>query len=163
VKYPKSAYIKTRDIVFFARMLDKMRMDLAGELAEEYQEKMRTPRCYNSRCLGFLGVEYDDVFALVQQGKGDEEIIDWCFANGRQPNEEEIEVWNQFMEKKGWRDEESEQLEDYKADWRTGTTLSLSSTITTSTKRESRKRIQSDDIRFAYEGWLSICSTVLTG
>jgi len=24
-------------------------------------------------------------------------------------------VWNQFMEKKGWRDEESAQLEEYKA------------------------------------------------
>ena len=116
MKYPRSAYIKTRGIVFFARMLDKMRMDLAGELAEEYQAKMRLTFCYNSRCLHFLGVEYDDVFALVQQGQGDEEIIDWCFANGRKPSEEEIEVWNQFMEKKGWRDEESAQLEDYKVE-----------------------------------------------
>ena len=63
-----------------------------------------------------MGVEYDDLFALVQEGKSDDDIIDWCFANGRRPNDEEIEVWNQFMEKKGWRDEESEQLEDYKAE-----------------------------------------------
>ena len=97
-------------------MLDKMRMDLAGELDAEYQEKMRRPRCYNSRCLRFLGVEYDAVLAWVEQGRDDEEIMDLCFANGRQPNEEEIEVWNQFMEKKGWCDEESAQLEDYKAD-----------------------------------------------
>ena len=116
MRYPKSAYIKTRGIVFFARMLDKMRMDLDGELAEEYKSKMRLPLCYNSRCLRLLGVEYDDVMALVQEGKSDEEIIDWCFANGKRPNEEEIEVWNQFMEKKGWRDEESAQLEDYKAE-----------------------------------------------
>ena len=116
MRYPKSAYIKTRGIVFFARMLDKMRMDSAGELGEEYQEKMRTPRCYNSRCLRFLRVEYDDVLALVEQGKSDEEVMDWCLVNGRRPDEEEIEVWNQFMEKKGWRDEESAQLEDYKTE-----------------------------------------------
>ena len=115
VKYPKSAYIKTRGIVFIARMLDKMRMQLAGELTEAYQEKMRVPLGYNSRCLKFLRVHYDDIFGLVEQGKTDREIIDWCFENGRQPNEEEIAVWNQFMEKKGWRDEESEQLETYKA------------------------------------------------
>jgi len=114
VKYPRSAYIKTRGIVFFARMLDKMRMHLAGELSEAYQEKMRVPLGYNSRCLRFLGVQYDDVLAQVQQGKTDEEIIEWCFAEGRRPGEEEIEVWNQFMEKKGWRDEESAQLENYK-------------------------------------------------
>ncbi len=76
---------------------------------------MRVPIGYNSRCLKFLEVSYDDVFTLVEEREIDEEIINWCFANGRQPNEEEKEVWNQFMEKKGWRDEESAQLETYKA------------------------------------------------
>ena len=51
MRYPKSAYVKTRGIVFFARMLDKMRMLLAGELPEAYAAKMNAKNCYNSRCL----------------------------------------------------------------------------------------------------------------
>ncbi|MDP6041506.1 MAG: DUF5069 domain-containing protein [Candidatus Latescibacteria bacterium] len=116
MKFPKSAYVKTEGILFFARMLDKMRMLLANELPEEYVVKMKTKGCYNSRCLKFLRVSYDNVLEQVRQGKNDEDILNWCFENGRQPDEEEIFVWNQFMEKKGWRDEESKQLEDYKAE-----------------------------------------------
>ena len=114
--FPRSAYVKTKGIVFFARMLDKMRLLLADELPDEYVAKMRVKNCYNSRCLRFLGVSYDDVLEQVKQGKTDEEILDWCFANGRRPGEEEVFVWNQFMEKKGWRDEETAQLEAYKAE-----------------------------------------------
>ena len=115
MRFPKSAYEKTKGIVFFARMLDKMRLLLAGELPDEYVVKMKTKNCYNSRCLRFLGVRYEDVLEQVEQGRDDEEILDWCFENGRRPDEEAIFVWNQFMEKKGWRDEETEQLEGYKA------------------------------------------------
>ena len=114
MRYPKSAYVKTGGIVFLARMLDKMRLMLQGDLGEEYMVKMTVKMGYNSRCLRFLGVAYDGVLEQVRRGKGDEEILGWCFEHGRRPSEEEIEVWNQFMEKKGWRDEESEQLEEYK-------------------------------------------------
>jgi len=115
MRFPKSAYVKTNGIVFFARMLDKMRLWLAGELPDDYVAKMRAKNGYNSRCLRFLGVSYDDVLTQVKQEKTDEEVLDWCFENGKRPGEEEIFVWNQFMQKKGWRDEETEQLEDYKA------------------------------------------------
>jgi len=115
VGIPVSAYVKTEGIVFFARMCDKMRLMLKGELGEEYIAKMTVKMGYNSRCLRFLGVTYDGVLEQVKAGKEDEEILAWCFEHGRRPSEEEIEVWNQFMVKKGWRDEESEQLEEYKA------------------------------------------------
>ena len=29
---------------------------------------------------------------------------DWCFRTGRRPSEEEIEIWNAFIAKRGWRD-----------------------------------------------------------
>ena len=31
-------------------------------------------------------------------------------AQGHQPSEEEIEIWNDFMRKRGWNDESSERL-----------------------------------------------------
>ena len=38
------------------------------------------------------------------------EILEWCFAHGRRPGDEEISVWNAFLRKRGWRDEASEEL-----------------------------------------------------
>ena len=48
------------------------------------------------------------------EGGSDEEILEWCFARGRQPSGEEIEIWNAFLAKRGWRDEGSEELMDAK-------------------------------------------------
>ena len=41
-------------------------------------------------------------------------MLEWCFANGRHPTEEEILIWNGFMTRRGWRDEASESLEKAK-------------------------------------------------
>jgi hypothetical protein len=54
----------------------------------------------------------------VLQGGADDEILAWCFAQGRHPTEEEFLVWNSFMRKRGWRDEAdatTQELENYKA------------------------------------------------
>ena len=52
----------------------------------------------------------------VKQGGTDEEILEWAFGQGRKPSEEEIEVWNEFMRKRGWKDEASERLQQRKAE-----------------------------------------------
>jgi gluconokinase len=59
----------------------------------------------------FLWVEYAALVERVKQGGTDEEIFDWCAAQGRQPSEEDIEIWNEFMRKRGWKDEATERLE----------------------------------------------------
>ncbi len=46
------------------------------------------------------------------KGGSDEELLAWAFANGRQPSEEEIEVWNAFMTKRGWRDAGTQRLNE---------------------------------------------------
>jgi gluconokinase len=38
------------------------------------------------------------------QGGSDEEVIEWCFENGRRSDAEQIEIWNGFMQKRGWND-----------------------------------------------------------
>jgi gluconokinase len=49
--------------------------------------------------------------ARVKQGGSDEELLEWAFSQGRKPSEEEIEVWNDFMRKRGWNDEASDRLQ----------------------------------------------------
>jgi gluconokinase len=35
------------------------------------------------------------------------EILEWCYQHGRRPSDEAVFIWNLFMEKRGWRDDDS--------------------------------------------------------
>jgi gluconokinase len=54
--------------------------------------------------VNFLRVNYDDLRERVPEGGSDEEILEWCFENGRRLNEDDLLVWNEFMSKFGWKD-----------------------------------------------------------
>ena len=41
---------------------------------------------------------------LVMTGGSDEQILEWCYANGRRLNEGDIMIWNGFISKLGWND-----------------------------------------------------------
>jgi hypothetical protein len=114
--YPRTAYDKVGGILYFARMLDKIRLHAAGTLPPDYHANLA--KGFDGRCCRLLGVAYAAVRKRVLQGGTDEDILKWCYAAGRRPNEEDILVWNSFMRKRGWRDEEdgtTAELEHYKA------------------------------------------------
>jgi hypothetical protein len=113
-QYPRSAYDTVEGIVYFARMLDKIRLKTADKLSADYHKNLGVG--FDGRCCRFLGVTYAAVQEQVQQGGSDADILQWCFDHGRKPNEEEILIWNAFMAKRGWRDENTEQLNRYKAE-----------------------------------------------
>ncbi len=104
--YPVSGYQKTERLVYFPRMCSKARLMQTGDLPEEYHPFLGTG--FDGRCCRFLGVSYDDITRLVAEGKSDEEILQWCYDNGRKPNDEEVFIWNLFIEKRGWRDDDSD-------------------------------------------------------
>jgi hypothetical protein len=108
---PCSDYVETKGLIYFARMLDKIRLHAQGRLASDYFVGVEDPTFFDARCTRFLGVNYDDLVERTLQGGSDEEILDWCFARGRRPSEEEIFIWNTFLSKRGWRDEASADLE----------------------------------------------------
>lgn len=56
-------------VVYFPRMLEKIRMQSRGELPEEYVPCLWAR--FDGRCVSFLGVEYDVIKALVCKGKSD--------------------------------------------------------------------------------------------
>src|SRR4029077_11030653 len=108
---PRSAYEKVGGIVFFARMLDKIRLHAAGKLGPGYfLGDQSDPTWFDGRCTRFLGVSYQAVAERALAGGTDDEILEWCFARGRKPGEEEILIWNAFMTKRGWRDPVSDEL-----------------------------------------------------
>jgi len=113
---PRSDYIETKGLVYFARMLDKIRLKAAGKLPPDYFTGVEDPTHFDARCTRFLGVNYDELVERTRQGGSDEEILEWCFARGRRPSEEEISIWNSFLRKRGWRDEASEELAESKSE-----------------------------------------------
>jgi hypothetical protein len=113
-QYPRSAYDTVEGIVYFARMLDKIRLKSAEKLPADYHKNLGAG--FDGRCCRFLSVAYAAVQRRVQQGGSDVEILQWCFENGRKPNDEEILIWNAFMTKRGWRDDNTEQLNAQKAE-----------------------------------------------
>jgi hypothetical protein len=108
---PCSDYRETNGLVYFARMLDKIRLHAAGELPKDYFVGVEDPTLFDARCTRFLGVNYDQLVERTLEGGSDEEVLEWCFARGRRRSEEEIEVWNAFLLKRGWRDEASSDLQ----------------------------------------------------
>jgi gluconokinase len=57
-------------------------------------------------------VTYADLCAQVLAGGSDEQVLEWCFTHGRRPSEEEIEIWNEFLRKRGWNDVASTRLKE---------------------------------------------------
>lgn len=108
MKYPKSPGEKVGGIVYFGRMVEKIRLMAAGELHPDLHANLGI--AFDKRCADFLGVKYDALREKVLEGMDDQQLLDWCFENGRRPTDEQIEVWNGFMCKRGWNDEASEIL-----------------------------------------------------
>jgi gluconokinase len=101
-------------LVYFGRMLDKIRLGKAGKLPAEWESARGTGHktSFDSRCCRFLNIEYAALEAETLKGGTDAELLEWAFRNGRQPTEEGIEIWNAFMMKRGWRDSGSERLNE---------------------------------------------------
>ncbi len=112
--YPKSPKEMTGGMMYFPRMLDKIRLHIRGELGEEYQPNLGKPISADGMCLNFLRIDYVDLCQRVQEGGSDEEILEWCFAKGRRLNEGDLTVWNGFMAKFGWNDFATPMLEKQK-------------------------------------------------
>jgi len=115
----RSPFEQIKGIVYFGRMLDKIRLYASGKLPEGWQASRGTTMkgSFDSRCCRFLNIEYAALEAETLKGdKSDDQLLDWAFQNGRRPNEEEIEIWNAFMTKRGWRDAVTQRLNERLAD-----------------------------------------------
>ncbi|HEY0944536.1 MAG TPA: DUF5069 domain-containing protein [Opitutaceae bacterium] len=110
----RSPHDEVGGIVYFGRMLDKLRLKAAGRLPEGYHTGTKEWYDFDSRCTRFLKVRYGALKKRTLAGGTDEQILRWCFKEGRKPGAEEIEIWNTFMRKRGWQDASSEGLESEK-------------------------------------------------
>lgn len=102
-------------LVYFGRMLDKIRLAAAGKLPPEWESSRGNshPTTFDARCCRFLRIDYAALETeALKGGKTDEELLAWAFQHGRNPTDDEIEVWNAFMVKRGWRDSGTQRLNE---------------------------------------------------
>lgn len=112
----RSPHEKVGGVVYFGRMLDKIRLHAAGQLPPDYVANLGEGDWYyfDARCVRFLGVKYRALVKRVRQGGTDVQILRWCFQEGGKRSPEEIAIWNTFLAKRGWRDEATSGLEEEK-------------------------------------------------
>jgi carbohydrate kinase (thermoresistant glucokinase family) len=106
----RSPYAKVGRLVYFGRMLDKIRLHAAGQLpVEDYAANLG--QGFDARCCTFLRVNYDELKARVLVGDlTDAQLLAWCEQRGGGRSDEECEIWCGFMMKRGWRDAGAEVL-----------------------------------------------------
>lgn len=102
----RSCWAKVGGLFYFGRMLDKIRLHGAGQLPEAYFEQLGAG--FDGRTVRYLQVDYPRLRERVLAGGRDEEILEWCYGHGRRLNDEQILIYNSFMSKRGWRDDETD-------------------------------------------------------
>ena len=110
----RSCYAKVGRLVYFGRMLDKIRLHAAGRLPADYATNLGEGQSFffDARCCRFLGVPYELLKARVLEGGNDEEILAWVEARAPRRSDDDCMIWNRFMSKVGWRDERAVILRD---------------------------------------------------
>jgi hypothetical protein len=111
----RSPSAQVNGLVYFGRMLDKIRLYASGKLPEGWHAArgMNMKGSFDWRCCQFLKVDYAALEAETLKGdKTDAELLEWAFQHGRRPDEQEIEAWNAFMTKRGWRDAGTQRLHE---------------------------------------------------
>jgi hypothetical protein len=110
---PVSGYVQVGGLYLFARLLDKIRKHARDELHERHVPFLG--KGFDARLCRFMRIDYDALKARVLAGGTDDEILAWCRQNGRELDDTDILIWNQFVSKRGWRDDTSAALEADKA------------------------------------------------
>jgi carbohydrate kinase (thermoresistant glucokinase family) len=110
----RSPHARVGPLVYFGRMLDKIRLEARGALPDDYRANLggARPTLFDGRCCRFLGIEYDRLRERTLAGGCDEEIAAWALSAGTRRTDEECAAWNHFMVKLGWRDERSATLRE---------------------------------------------------
>src|SRR5947199_8487218 len=85
---PRSQRIRVGGYAILGRTMDKCRALVAGNIGEYHLD------CpLDNMLFGFKGVKGDDFKAQIEQGVGDQEIIQCLNQNGEKKRAEEINRW----------------------------------------------------------------------
>jgi hypothetical protein len=91
---PRSPRARLGGYVILPRILDKARARVFGQVVE-----YNSPGHLDQRFFDFVKIEFEALYAHVEAGKGDGEILEWINANaGHKPTAWEIAQWSAYQE-----------------------------------------------------------------
>ena len=108
IKPPASPRETYNGLVYFLRMIEKIRLHAAGKLAEDCIPNLG--KGFDDCCSKFLEIDYAALTSAVGSSLSTEEAWNWATQHGKVPSEEQIEIWNNFMSRRGWHDDATETL-----------------------------------------------------
>ena len=106
---------KVNGLVYFGRMVDKIRLHQKGELPADYHANLGEG--FDKACADFLGIAYTALVERAKAGGTDEELLEWALSTGIRRSTYDITVWGEFLRKRGWNDVASERLAQRKAEY----------------------------------------------
>jgi hypothetical protein len=90
---PRSPRIRVGGYAILGRTIDKCRALVAGNIGEYHFD------CpLDNMLFGFKGVRSEDFKAQIEQGAGDQEMIEWLNQSGEKKTPEEIKRWAEDAE-----------------------------------------------------------------
>ena len=90
---PRSPRIRVAGYGILGRTIDKCRALVAGDIGEYHFD------CpLDNMLFGFKGLKGDDFKAQIEQGAGDEEIVEWLNQSGERKTPAEIKRWSEKVE-----------------------------------------------------------------
>ena len=105
---------KVGDLVYFGRMVDKIRLHASGQLPADYIPNLGDG--FDKLCAGLFEIPYEVIVQRVKDGGTDDELLAWCLQNGRKLTEQGRLVWSEYLRKRGWNDAGSKRLSERKAE-----------------------------------------------
>lgn len=106
--FPRSSKDEIDGLIYFPRMLDKIRLHLEGKLHEDYHKNLG--QALDLYTCQLLKVEYLDLAEKVLEGGDDKEVLEWAYETGYKPEDHEKVWWSSFVRNLGFRDHLSEKL-----------------------------------------------------
>lgn len=105
---PASPNDEVSGYVYFARLCSKIRLSQSGDLDPEFNANMG--KGMDLWTCQLLHVKYDALRDVVLAGATDQQALKWCWENGTQPNQHELDWWNSYMRNRCYRDDLSDIL-----------------------------------------------------
>jgi uncharacterized protein DUF5069 len=106
---PRSPRYRLSDYALMARMIDKGRADLQGNVGEYH---FACP--LDQMLFEFKGVNADQVKKLLASGAADEQVLSWFDSHGTPRTAEEIKTWSNGVE--GYRPYDDPEKRDWFSD-----------------------------------------------
>lgn len=107
---PRSPYAIVGGIVYFGRMVDKIRLHEAGTLRPDLCPNLGVG--FDGLICEFLQVAYTDIVEQVKITPSDDEVLEWCFLTGVRPSALLLNLWNLALTRRGWKDDYSAKLQE---------------------------------------------------